>query len=720
MKRLFILFIAIATVALAMAQNTNDAVVIYKNNVAKKAFRMNQVDSIVLRNSSDVSPDIFESFFENFKVLSSEGVEGQKLGEKDGVWTVCLNAKNADTEKLSFTFDIGGDYKLYANGKEIESGDIVEPGLDAYGLCNPVELSLKQDDEIISTWAVKAYYFDLPTVYINTPDYQAITSKDLWIEGATISLWTTDGKIDTFEDAGGKAQIKGRGNQTWGFPKKPYTFKFDKKCKVLGMPKDKRWNLLANWKDRTRIRNAVAYKFAKETDSLDWTPNGEYIELILNGEHRGLYYLCEHIKIAKDRVNVTEMESTDIEEPNITGGYLIELDKYFDEVNKFKSSTLNIPVNFKEPDEEVLVGAQFNYFRDYFNEIESKITSDTINETNYKDLMDIESFIDFWFVAEASSNADTANPGSFYLHKDRNGKLKAGPVWDYDGGTYIHSREKQWIVKNKLWYNYLFNDNTFRKRVKEKWSNEKARFYNLQSYIDEMSNATITSAKRDVIMWPFSDSHNNEQNMTYEEAIAQMKNALKTKLDWMEKQISVEMKPIYIIKTITDKVMGTIYPSYQDVEEGDEARITATANYGYKFINWTEDGKEIGTDVTLIIKNVTSDHCVAANFEALETKTVTVGMNNDEWGKVNITNKKVVIGDNLTITATPNKGFLFENWTENGEVIGTNATITLDDVTADHHIVANFKIDPDYVPDTANVDNNETDGEGDAKQEIDF
>jgi len=159
------------------------------------------------------------------------------------------------------------------------------------------------------------------------------------------------------------------------------------------------------------------------------------VEVVLNGTHLGNYYLCEQIKVDKNRVNVAELKETDTEEPAISGGYLVELDTYYDEINKFRSIHKNLPVNFKEPDEDVLNSQQMDWFKDYFNQVEDILYGS--GEGSYQDYIDVNSFIDWWLVYELALNGEPNHPKSSYMYKDRNEKLKAGPVWDFDWGTFI-------------------------------------------------------------------------------------------------------------------------------------------------------------------------------------------------------------------------------------------------------------------------------------------
>ena len=116
--------------------------------------------------------------------------------------------------------------------------------------------------EGVNRYRVKVYNFDLPTVWLQTEDGSAITSKTTWKKNARIAIY--DGsKLDL----NGTTQVKGRGNMTWGAAKKPYTVKLDSKSKVLGMPSDKRWNFIANYYDKSNIRNAIALAFADKSRS---------------------------------------------------------------------------------------------------------------------------------------------------------------------------------------------------------------------------------------------------------------------------------------------------------------------------------------------------------------------------------------------------------------------------------------------------------------------
>lgn len=179
------------------------------------------------------------------------------------------------------------------------------------------------------SFVVEVRYSGLPVVFVETPDRSEIPSKfEDWLSDTRIKVYNPDWSVDLDMTTG----IRGRGNSTWAYPKKPYALKLDSKSKVLGMREHKRWVLLANWMDRTLLRNAVSFRLSEMT-ALDYTPRGQFVELILNGEHMGNYYLCEHIKVDENRVNIDELDSSETD-----GGYLMELDIYYDEINSCRST----------------------------------------------------------------------------------------------------------------------------------------------------------------------------------------------------------------------------------------------------------------------------------------------------------------------------------------------------------------------------------------------
>lgn len=367
---------------------------------------------------------------------------------------------------------------------------------------------------------------DLPKVYVNTPGGAGITSKTEWVEGSTISI--IENGIETLNMG---TSIRGRGNSTWGYPKKPYALKLDSKAEVMGMPKHKRWVLLANWMDRTLMRNDVAFEMGRQV--MAWAPRGEFVELYLNGKHQGNYYLCEQIKPDENRVNVDD------------DGYILEFDTYgpSDEINYYYTPIKNYPVTIKEPDEEVITSwehEKFLYISDYTGDLERLLEEDKDNHTRWsevEEMIDATSYVDWWLIHELAFNGEPNHPKSSYMHKPAGGKLTAGPVWDFDWATFTPSWADS-IIGNALWYGYLFRYPEFRAIVKERWAETKDIYQSMDAYIEETADRIRISNEANINKWPISSNVNGDEKMTFDQAVERMRTEYKNRIEAIDRYTS--------------------------------------------------------------------------------------------------------------------------------------------------------------------------------------
>ena len=434
---------------------------------------------------------------------------------------------NLDLTQLVASFETNGEKVLANNIEQVSSVSIND-------FSTPLTYTIISANGEVNRYTFEIVKSGLPILYINTPNESEIPNKyQDWLSNCEMRLYNSDGSVD-FE---GTTNIRGRGNSTWYFAKKPYALKLESKASILGMPKHKRWVLLANYLDRTLLRNRVAFHIATLT-SLAWTPRGQYVELVLNGKHKGSYYLCEQIKIDKNRVNIREMESTDTIGDALTGGYLLELDKNYDEVNKFRSHIQDLPYMIKEPDEDALVPQQFDYMQAYITNLENELYNN-LEGRQWASYIDFDSFIDWWLVHELTNNEEPEHPKSTYMYKEMNDVLRAGPVWDFDWGTFTPDRSAEFsCMEGPLYYEQLFKDATFTTRLKERWSLLKPQFETVPTYINAESVSIEISNKINIAMWPISERINGDETMTYTEAVARMIEAYNLKLQWLDDTIN--------------------------------------------------------------------------------------------------------------------------------------------------------------------------------------
>jgi hypothetical protein len=396
---------------------------------------------------------------------------------------------------------------------------------------NPMEIS--SDVIMVNSVGVS----DLPIVMITTPNNVEITSKTDWYKNSNIRIIDEDGN----ECMNASTSVRGRGNSTWSYPKKPYAIKLDSKAEVLGMPKHKRWVLLANWMDRTLLRNDVSFEIARRI--MDWAPRGKFVELYLNGKHQGNYYLCEHIKVDKNRVNVDELdEDTNFsDESEVSGGYILEYDTYGpnDEINYFYTSLKNFPVTIKEPDEEVITSwthPGFSYINGYINNVEKALVEHQSWET-ISNLIDINSYIDWWLIHEVAYNREPQHPKSSYMYKKRNGKLYAGPVWDFDWGTYRLGCTDI-ALKTSLYYYELLRYDEFKLAVKARWAETKSVYESIDDYIVKQAKLIEKSNEINIGKWPITITENQDIDLPFSEAIERMRQAYSERLNVINSYIS--------------------------------------------------------------------------------------------------------------------------------------------------------------------------------------
>jgi len=261
---------------------------------------------------------------------------------------------------------------------------------------------------------------NLPLVSIHTENDQVPNrNKDI---NCTIVI-INEGKIEINDTAG----IKIRGRSTSMFPpKKPYRIKFSNKQKIFNFKgKDKKWTLIANAFDRSLMRNSIAYKIS-ELMKFKFTARCEPVDVILNGNFQGNYFICDKIDVDKNRINITKMELSDIYEPNITGGYVLEIDSLSSWGKNNFTTARGIPGLIIYPEDDKITPEQENYIKNKLNQFEDEIYNGIL------DNIDLESYSKYFLVEEFCGDPDHVW-SSFYFTKERNDeKFYFGPVWDFD------------------------------------------------------------------------------------------------------------------------------------------------------------------------------------------------------------------------------------------------------------------------------------------------
>lgn len=395
---------------------------------------------------------------------------------------------------------------------------------------------------------------NLPTVVINTKGAQEVTSKEEELSSVVYIVSEEGKKLLATEKTG----VRGRGNASWNFPKKPYRLKFDEKQQLLDAPaKAKKWTLINNYGDKTLMRNILAFELSRRF-GLAYTPYCHPVDVVLNGEYRGCYQLCDQIEVNKNRVNITEMEPEDVALPELSGGYLIEVDAYASTEASHFYSKLGTPVTIKSPDDEDIVNAQTRYITDYFNRMEKEVFASNFAdpETGYRRYLDLDSFLKHFMVGEMSGNTDTY--WSVYMTKDRESdKFFTGPVWDFDIAfdndqrTYPIEAHTDYIFASKgsvaseamrrMVNRIVKEDDGARQRLLELWSEARNTKgideTSLLEYVDKMVELLNESQKLNFLRWNILSErvHENPQaSGSYEGEVAIVKNFIRKRLPQLD------------------------------------------------------------------------------------------------------------------------------------------------------------------------------------------
>ncbi len=432
---------------------------------------------------------------------------------------------------------------------------------------------------------------------------------------------TTPGRVDFLGPAG----INVRGKSSGGFAKKQYHFETqdaqgnDKVVSILGFAPESDWVLQGMYSDKSLMRNVLAYQWSNDLGR--WAAHTRFIELFLNSDdsavtmsdYVGVYVFMEKIKVSPNRVDIAFLGPQDNAEPEISGGYIIAKDKLDADDQTFGTSR-GLSLIFKNPSGPELTQAQKDWIRNYVNTFEAALYSanfaDPVN--GYAKYIDVNSFIDNHIVVELTKNIDGFRLSTYY-HKDRNGKLVMGPVWDYDLSLGNANYNDGWNTTN--WYNSLlgdgdypywrrlFEDPEFKLRYADRWFGARRSVFTAQRLLEMVeSYATLLDepAARNYGRWPTLGIYvwpNWFIAKTYREEITWMEGWIAGRLTWMDSQIAVEFAPA---PPIFSRQGGPVPPGF-------ELTITAAGP-----IYYTLDGTDprllagpIGpsTGVTLVPEN---------------------------------------------------------------------------------------------------------------------
>ena len=463
---------------------------------------------------------------------------------------------------------------------------------------------------------------NLPIFVINThgqniPDEPKIT-VDLGIiyngEGVRNNI------TDPFNHYNGKIQIEIRGSSSQLYPKKSYAvqtvdaFGISMNTSLLELPKENDWVFYGPYADKSLIRNIVSYKLFNEMGH--YASRSKLFELVINGEYKGVYVLLEKIKRDKNRVDIAKLTPQDIEGDELTGGYIVKIDKvngtetegWYSDFPPYTGAWQKILYQYHYPDEDEITLEHKNYIINKINEFESVMYSPTFNEPfgGYYDLIGLDSFADVFLITELSRNVDGYRLSAF-MHKDKNsngGKLKCGPIWDYNftfgnadyysawstSGWHLYTEFRDDPFQIPFWWKKLMMDKIFTNRIARRWADLRQNIFSNQHILemtDSLSSLLAESQVRNFNKWKILGTYvwpNYFIGNTFESEINYLKSWVNYRLNWLDSIIPKDFS--YVNWKDNDEFIINIEPnSSVDILVSDFYKETVNVDHFTVVVN---------------------------------------------------------------------------------------------------------------------------------------
>jgi subtilisin-like proprotein convertase family protein len=445
---------------------------------------------------------------------------------------------------------------------------------------------------------------NLPLVVINTNNQTIPDSPKLMCDMGIIynGVGNRNYLTDPWNHYNGKIGIELRGSSSQGFPKKSYGMElWDVNgnaidSSILGMPKESDWCLIANYTDKSLLNNSLSYYLSRQ---MGWyAPRWQMVEVIIDGQYMGVYLLTEKIKRDNNRVDIAKLQPTEISGDDLTGGYIIKVDKSTASSGAGWTSNYapavatngqTIYFQYDYPSDVAIVPQQQAYIQMYVDSFEAALAGPNFTDTaiGYAHYIDVNSFIDYFLVDEMAKNVDGYRL-STYLYKDKRsngGKLTIGPTWDYDiawgnadycdgsvtsGWAYEFGNVcsgDYWQIP--FWWERLMQDPAFQDKVKCRWSELSATILSkpfLFDYCDSMAVLLNESSARNFIVWPILGSYvwPNPAPIptTYQGEVNELKTWINMRWNWLDINMPGTLQNCNLSGIATENTANNFAPAY--------------------------------------------------------------------------------------------------------------------------------------------------------------
>lgn len=435
----------------------------------------------------------------------------------------------------------------------------------------------------------------LPVLYLMLDDNGIITDRETWKDGV-LRIRNTDeysACTNLYTEVGGKIRLKGRGNSTWWqfqTQKRSYSLKLEEKTALFGMEASKNWTLLANFMDRSNLRNLFAYNLSGRL-GMEYCASS-FVNLYLNGTYQGVYQLCQKPSAPIDEwedlgetlakaisyrnglsqqmtqdlltAAVTDLswmtekvwhgytvaDYIDLSDRYLYGNYLIEYDYYFDEPSKFQTKH-GVPLNIRSPENLYTSSKAMNALENHIQQFENALYSHTFMNAHgyhYSAYVDMDSLVDYYLVNALIKNVEFGYK-SMYLYLDGDGIIHLGPCWDYDwssGNHFLGAAQSpevwydDWRATTNIWYLHLYGDPYFVSLVQERWFEILPVIEEEIALLSEWENylTAASDLEREVYLALDGEGDYRRQsgNYSFADEVEAFRQFLEKRVAWMNRQ----------------------------------------------------------------------------------------------------------------------------------------------------------------------------------------
>jgi hypothetical protein len=414
---------------------------------------------------------------------------------------------------------------------------------------------------------------NLPIVVINTLGQTIVDDPKIICNMGIIDngIGNRNHLVDAMNGYNGKIAIEVRGSSSQMFPKKTFGFEtrttlntlLDTNVSLVGMPLEHDWVLSASYTDKSLMRNFLSYQLGNEMGH--WAPHCKYVDVVMNGQYWGVYILMEKIKRDNNRVDISRLSPTEVAYPEISGGYILKIDKTtgtdghrwyspYPPINHPNGQQIGYEVEY--PDVDSLSLPQIAYIKSYVDSFESALSGPNYMDSalGYSKFIGNRSFIDYFFIEEVSKNVDGYRL-SQYLYKDKEKTLKCGPLWDFDiaygNANYCSGYDTtgwawqfpcttdSWQVP--FWWPRLLSDSNYTNQTKCRWLDYRQNILSNQHInfiIDSVASLLSESQAWNFQKWPILGIYIwpnvAPYPTTYAGEVSNLKKFLATRLAWLD------------------------------------------------------------------------------------------------------------------------------------------------------------------------------------------